>query len=187
MWFSFDNLTTQANVRDERIHNRSKLMQQVCGFAVCPHASMRRPRFFRHDRNQQAVRDLNVRDFLPSETDYRILEKSFRCMINDVITRFAKMNDKTIKISTFDMPTVHPLDPKKKPEIIILPVLPKNEANIAEMIDILNLYTKRTGILESSILNKIINFRGDFLTVRNIRYVPFTLDSSETVDGRYFA
>src|SRR5579859_4838146 len=41
MWYSFDNLTVQANVRDERIHNRSTLLQQVCGFAVRPHDSKR--------------------------------------------------------------------------------------------------------------------------------------------------
>src|SRR5579859_2935308 len=108
-------------------------------------------------------------------------------MISDVITGFAKSNDRKVKMEQFDMPRVHPLDPTKRPEIITLPVLPKNEANIAEMIDILNLYTKRTGIPEPSILSKIINFRGDFLTVRNIRYVPFTSDSTETVDGRYSA
>jgi hypothetical protein len=179
MWYSFDNLTIQANVRDERIHNRSSLMQQVCGFAVRPHDSKRRPRFSRSDRNRHAVRDLNVRDFLPSETDYRTLEKAFRGMISDVITSFAKSNDRKVKMEQFDMPRLHPLDPTKKPEIITLPVLPKNEANIAEMIDILNVYTKRTGIPESAILNKVIHFRGDFLTVRNIRYVPSVSDSSD--------
>ncbi len=56
----------------------------------------------------------------------------------------------------------------EKADIIPLPTLPLDKALIARCIDILKKYLKRLGIENVAIFNKLLIFKGDFLTMRNI-------------------
>ncbi len=56
----------------------------------------------------------------------------------------------------------------EKSDIILLSSLPLDKALIAGCIDILKKYLQRLRIEDVAILNKLLIFKGDFLTVRNV-------------------
>lgn len=56
----------------------------------------------------------------------------------------------------------------EKADIISLLTLPLDKALIAGTIDILKAYLKRLGIKNVAITNKLLIFKGDFLTMHNL-------------------
>lgn len=75
-----------------------------------------------------------------------------------LLTQIYKIVSTTIKSSI----------PHIKIDIILLSTLFLNKALIAEYINILKKYLKRLGIEDIAILNKLLIFKNNFLTIHNI-------------------
>ena len=97
------------------------------------------------------------------------MESAFKSMIVDVIRNFAKRNDVSAPLPKFSMPNINQIDHKERSEIITLRVYPHNEGVINEMVKILEKIGDDIGISEEQVKENIINFKGDFLTVRQDR------------------
>jgi hypothetical protein len=167
IWVSFDNLSFTAGVRDMGLTNRGDTIIQTAGYIVRPFR--KHQMFKREDRKYHLAHTLTAGDFVPSVEDTAHMEVAFRSMIADCIKEFAKQNNMNPPILDFPMPEIYPLDHRERSEIFTLPVYPHNEGVVNEMIKILEKIGADIGISEDQVKESIINFKGDFLTVRQDR------------------
>jgi hypothetical protein len=101
------------------------------------------------------------------------MEAAFSAMLADVVKVFAKKRNLQAPNLAFPMPNIFQLDRRERSEIVTLPVLPHNENEISEMIKIIEKIGEIVGLSEDQVKECIVNFKGDFLTVRNERYCFF--------------
>jgi hypothetical protein len=86
-------------------------------------------------------------------------------MISKVLKSHAQEKE-VKKIPKFDlpMPSVYPLDPRKRPEIIPMPMYLKDESKLDDVVDLLYLMQTETGMTDEQIINKLVQCRGDLKT-----------------------
>jgi hypothetical protein len=184
----FDNLTITARVRDHRFHNEDGFLTYTAGFTLIPPSARRYPRFSRKKTlNLHKIQSLNALHFIPSATDANNMEKSFMYLIADVLIRFAKEHGVAIADLGFRMPSIFQIDRHQIPEVLTYPTYDLNEAEMDELIEILNSIQKDTGITEEQCVDDLVMYQGDFLTVRNIRYIlspPPALWKLKLIDQR---
>jgi hypothetical protein len=167
IWGSFDNLSFTAGVRDMGLANRRDTIIQTAGYVVRPFR--KHQMFKRDDRKYHLAETLTAGDFIPSVEDTTYMDVAFRSMIANCIKDFAEQNNVNPPTLNFSMPEIYQLNHRERSEILTLPVYPHNEGIVNEMIKILEKIGADIGISEDQIKENIINFKGDFLTVRQDR------------------
>ena len=166
---SFDNLNRANNVRDQRVFNEGSFTTSTAGYVVRPH--QRYPMLTELDRRYQDVEDLTVRDFLPSLHDQSHMQLAFASCIFSTLKSFAHHHSIIMPAMTFPMPQIYPLDAEICNEITSLRVYDLNEAVINDMIQILYKIESDIGLTAQQRQHNVLSFRGDFLTVRQDRYL----------------
>jgi hypothetical protein len=172
---SFDNLTAAANVRDERLHNKASYLTYTAGYVVEPPPSRAVPMFTRSDVNYSAVQRLIIKDFLPSDDDQSILRFAFRSMLFTIVKRYGKQHNLTFSDINFPMPTVDALDPQDRPRFHVLPTYDLDESRIDEIISIIYEIADDIGLSDAQVKEFIVMFKGDYMTVKNIRFAPLCI------------
>jgi hypothetical protein len=168
---NLDNLNLANNVRDQRVTHAGSFSSATAAFLLIPVNPP--PMFSRDAVNYQAARNLTVRHFFPSPEEEKNLLFAFQSMLFDTVKEFSKARNLELPNIKFPMPSIFPLDPKATPEILTLPLYDLNESKIDEMIKILYNIAEDVGLSKEQVLEKMILFKGDYLTVRNVRSYSF--------------
>ncbi|HEU0046039.1 MAG TPA: hypothetical protein VFQ43_00375, partial [Nitrososphaera sp.] len=171
---SFDNVNLLRNVRDQRVLNQKSMANLTAGFIVFLPESLAPTMLSKKaDLLLLEVSRLRPEDFFPTDDDDTTLFECFRALIWDIIYQFCekrKFGDKLAK-GRFMLPEKYQLEHKEKHLVHTLPIYEKNEGAVREMIDILQSIADDLGMTSEQLKNALILFKGDFLTVRNIRFV----------------
>ena len=172
-----DNLNIAINVRDPRIFNEGTFLSWICGLVVEPPASRAHKRFTDADVHLDLVTTLNLNDFLirPGSEEEIIMKASASAHIADVLYGFARHLQVKLQELKFPMPVVFAIDPKEKSKVYSLRTYDFDEAKPTELIEALYEIQKDIGLPCDGAENYTILYHGDFLTVRNLRYILNTL------------
>ena len=184
-FISYDNMNVYEHSRDQRIHNRSVLLNYTAGY-VC---FMKTPgsaddsndtwaeRYIdAHQIDRTLVNKLTCEDFELRAEDISHRSAVVRYSISEVLSQFfsgAMNKQKNSHNRPLYTKWRSPLpDIKCKNEasnILPLPTLPYNEGNISETIEVLRDIAKRLELTDDVVKDKIILLKGDLMTVRNCR------------------
>jgi len=170
LWVSFDNLTYTAGVRLQTLLNRSDFIVITAGYAVIPPKSRARPMFLPSDCDYGKLKNISLRDFLPSLATKRTMRSAVASLIWTTFKRFSRANSVNVANLKYPMPAVFQLDHTDPSEFYPLPTYEYNEGIITEMIAIHEEIAKTIGLSEEQATRNIIMFKGDFATVRQNRY-----------------
>ncbi|MCJ1346581.1 hypothetical protein MMC31_004799 [Peltigera leucophlebia] len=191
-FLSFDNMNFYEYRQDQRLHNKGYQVAYTAGY-VC---FMRSKGDHEIDGNWQqtyldasqidysAVNKLVADDFLLGENDLEHRSHSVRYILSNILGNYfaQALNKQKIrhrdgrclpKYMKWQAPLREVQCQIEKADIIPLPTLPLDESSIAGTIEILKEYLKRLGIEDVAIINKLLIFKGDFLTVRNVTRAIF--------------
>ena len=168
---SFDNVNFLRNVRDQRILNQKSMANLTAGFVVFLPDSLAPKMFTKTDLLLSEVPQLRPEDFFPTEDEDMALLLCFRALIWDVLCQFCEKRGLTGKLEKgyYTLPQMYQLNPKEKHRVHTLPIYEKNEGVVRDMIDILQSISDDLDLKSEQVLTGLILFKGDFLTVRNIR------------------
>jgi len=174
-WVSFDNMNFYAKVRDERQHNQSQLLHYTAGYvAVNPKGRITKMLTYA-DVDLSKAGNLTVKDLLPDEKDLRRNENAFHAGVYDIINKFfgkqILRNTDNGKVLEPIMPWEVYQIPRQRTIVLSLPTFNQNEALIVDMVAILRGIARETGFEIERFRDNVVMYKGDYLTVRNIRYV----------------
>ena len=169
---SFDNMNFYARVRDQTLHNQSVLQNYTAGYVAFNPAYSDVQLFPSSSVDRSKVKQLTTEDFFPSENCMLHLEKAFRGHIYHILNSYCapqiRKSAKERNLDPFLYPEIHKL-PVQKTKIFTLPAFNKNEALISETSEILKQIREELELTTEQLRNKTIMYKGDFMTVRNIR------------------
>ena len=103
------------------------------------------------------------------------MHQAFQSMLFDALQRFAKSRRIKIGDVRYPMPEIHQIDHRYPPRILTLPTYNLDESKIAETIDILNDIQEDIGLSDQQRGVSLILYKGDFMNVRNTRYLPLRI------------
>lgn len=170
---SYDNLTLADKVRDPQLFNQTTYLNRTVGFLLLPHANRRPDIFSRNkDLRKEMVLTLTPFDFYPTQSDKSNIMKSFEHLLAEVLDNFAASQSITIRKLDFSAPCILQLDRHSTPEILTLPMYDLDESQIAETINILEEIQSDVGMSSMQRKEGLVLYKGDGLTVNNIRYSP---------------
>jgi len=119
--------------------------------------------------------NLTVKDLLPDEKDLRRNENAFHAGVYDIINKFfgkqILRNTDNGKVLEPIMPWEVYQIPRQRTIVLSLPTFNQNEALIVDMVAILRGIARETGFEIERFRDNVVMYKGDYLTVRNIRYV----------------
>jgi hypothetical protein len=164
-----DNIQFKANVRDQRVTNQAGFITGTAGYVLLPAPDKTYPMFTPEDCRYELVRQLTVRNFLPTKADQDTIEEGFRSMIWHVVRSACKAQGVRPPRLKFPMPSVYPLDRRRSPEILPLPTYHLDEGIIDDLIEILYNVQKDIGLSDEQATSKTVPFRGDLLTTLQYR------------------
>ena len=174
---SFDNANFYARVRDETLHNIAEMLNYTVGYVAFNPLS-RVPRLFtRLDIDRTELMKITPIDIMPTLEDLRQQRRAFEVGIYDTLVKYcavhlSKAKETRPEMKPFKIPEIYRI-PLQKLKVFNLPTYDKNEAKIDEITEILRRIIKDLGYGWENLQDKIIMFKGDYLTVRNIRYLPW--------------
>lgn len=180
-FISYDNMNFYENARDQRIFNRSSLVNYTAGY-IC---FMKTPNMMEDmadsweeqyiDSNQvdqKLVNELTNEDFDLSEADFTHQSAAIRYTISDVLGQYfatamrRQKNDRNIPIYRKWPSPLPDVRCKLEPaDILPLPTFAFNEGTIAGTIDIFEEIAKRLELTDEVVRDKLIILKGDLMTV----------------------
>lgn len=184
-FISYDNMNIYENTRDQRIHNRSALMNYTAGY-IC---FMKTPgsmdgsgdtwaeRYIDSDPiDRKLVNDLTCDDFDLDEEDISHRSAAVRYSISEVLSQFfhtAMQKQKNSQDKPMYTKWRSPLPNVKckneTADILPLPTLAFNEGSISGTIEVLRNIAERLELTDEVVKSKVILLKGDLLTIRNSR------------------
>jgi hypothetical protein len=159
----FDNCTSMASVRDERVHNKSEFVQYTVGYAAAPALPV--PMFERSHVKYENVGTLNVSDFIPPDRDADCFRVIFAHFIGSALGRYCAKRAIPLPKLDFPMPEVMRLDPHQLDNVHVLPTYDLDESKMDDMIEILYRIGDDVGLKVSHIEHHIVPFGGDLYSV----------------------
>jgi hypothetical protein len=169
---SFDNLTIAKNAKNITALNKTRFRIFTSGFVLLTPSDRARKFFTADDVNLEAIKTMTALDFYPSRTEIERMEKIFRALIAETLLGWLKDRERPIRTElsekTFPMPTVFQLA-REISKLATLPTYDLDENKLQEMAQILEKIAKDVGLTPEQCKQIVILFKGDFLTVRNIR------------------
>jgi hypothetical protein len=174
---SFDNANFYARVRDETLHNIAEMLNYTVGCIAFNPLSQVRCLFTRADIDWTELMKITPIDIIPTTEDLRYQRRAFEVGIYDTLVKYcvihlSKAKETRPEMKPFKIPEIYRI-PLQKLKVFNLPTYHKNEAKIDEITAILRQTIKDLGYAWENLRDKIIMFKGDYLTVRNIRYLPW--------------
>src|SRR5205814_279393 len=121
---------------------------------------------------------LQTSNLLPKEVNIQRNLKTSQChfystlktYFRDEMKEYTTANGKQLRPVV--IPMIYQL-PQQKTIIYSFPCFDKNEAVISEVTEILHEIAEQMDLKYDDLRNKIVMYKGDWLTVRNIRYPSF--------------
>jgi hypothetical protein len=170
---SFDNLTIAMNAKNITVLNKKRYKIFTSGFVLLT-PSERTHRFFTaEDVNIDAIKTMNAMDFYPTQAEAERMEEIFRALILDTLLNWLKDRERPIRTElsdeTFPMPSIFQLDFRQVTKICTLPTYDLDENKLQEMTQIIEEIAKDVGLTPEQCKKIRLLYKGDFLTVRNIR------------------
>jgi hypothetical protein len=165
-----DNMNFYARVRDQRLDNQAEMQNYTVGYiGLNPHPPGLQ--MVRRENPLDRLRTLGAEQLLPSDENLAIYSQNCWAGISGVLHTYCGPNLELRGARPRSYTAMFKL-PKEPTKIFTLPAYDKNEAIIDEMTEVLRLVMQALGYTREQLLNWIIPFCGDYLTVRNIRLVP---------------
>jgi hypothetical protein len=174
MFVSFDNLNFYAKVRDQRVDNSHHgIINYTAGYVAMNRNATAKEMFSKRDLDYSALQKIEAMDFIPTAVNDTQWKRAFESAIYNTTTQhfsdaLGKYKNGGERLAPFSKDCIYAL-PAVKTIIIPLKTFDKNEAQIREMTEILREITTELGYTREELIDKIILFKGDLLTIRNIR------------------
>ena len=173
-WIFLDNINFYARVRDETQHNQQALQNWVAGYIAINLLSKFQEQFTKEDVDRGRMKNIKISDFLISKEEAQFNTNMFKFEIQEVMTKHCAQYMSTRadgkSRTRFEHWPIYQI-PRQKTKIYSLPVYKRDESKITEVGHLLRDVAQDVDISRESLGNKIVVYVGDFLTVRNIRYV----------------
>jgi hypothetical protein len=178
----FDNLTKYNRVRDQRILHINFFLNFTVGFVLIPPPSRRHKMHTQADFNSNAIRTLTLADVIPSPQDERDMGEAFLSYLGQVFTNCLERSEAPHKARfssiKFPLRELFQIDRADLPEILPLRTYDFNEGVINDVIKILDSIQGDVGFSDERAIENLLMFHGDFMTVRNVRYIFFEDNNS---------
>jgi hypothetical protein len=174
MFVSFDNLNFYAKVQDQRVDNSHHgIINYTAGYVAMNRNATAKEMFSKRDLDYSALQKIEAMDFIPTAVNDTQWKRAFESAIYNTTTQhfsdaLGKYKNGGERLAPFSKDCIYAL-PAVKTIIIPLKTFDKNEAQIREMTEILREITTELGYTREELIDKIILFKGDLLTIRNIR------------------
>lgn len=183
---SFDNMNIYEKRRDERLHNKPVQVAYTAGYVCFMHsehsgeeATWDECYLNANQVDYDAVNQLTGDDFAISDDDLEHYARSARYIMSKVLDEYfptstrkqkTKRNGLLLpKYVKWPSPLSERRSRKERADLLPLPTLAIDEASIAGTIDIMRTYAQTLGLEDVAVQDKCIMFKGDYLTVRNMR------------------
>ena len=170
--FSYiDNMNSYAPVRDQRLDNRAEMLNYSVGYiGVNPYPLGQQ--LLLRDNPSAKLDTLCADHLLPTEGNMFIYSKLVWAGISGVLRTYCNSHLRRSDLTSYAYRDVFRL-PAEATKIFTLPAYDKNEAVIDEITEVLQLVMQALGYTREQLADRTIFFHGDYLTVRNIRFVYF--------------
>lgn len=199
-FISYDNMNFYEHVRDQRLHNRSAIVNYTAGY-IC---LMKTSEEGREDDtwleryidstqiDRRLVNAITNEDFDLTQRDHDHRSAANRYILSEVLgqyfsgSMYKQENTQVVSIyQKWETPLPNIRCRNEAADILPLPTLPFNEESIAGTIDILREIAKRLGLSEEVVRDKIILLKGDLLTVRNCRRAIYRRQGEQLPSSRF--
>ncbi|TMC20417.1 MAG: hypothetical protein E6J34_12725 [Chloroflexi bacterium] len=171
----FDNLTKYNKVRDQRILHCNFFLNFTVGFVLIPPPSRQHKMHTQADFNSNAIRTLALADVIPSPQDECDMGEAFLSHLSQVFTscleRSEAPNKARFSSIKFPLRELFQINRADLPEFLPLPTYDQNEGVINEVIKILDYIQSDVGLSDERAIKNLLMVHGDFMTVRNVRYI----------------
>ncbi len=183
-FISYDNMDFYENVQDQRLHNRSAIVNYTTRY-ICFMKPLKGSReddiwlehYIDSDQiDQRLVNTLANKDFDLTQPNRDHRSATNRYILSEVLGQyFSKSMHKqknTLGVSIYrkwETPLPNIRCRNEVADILLLPTLPYNKGSIAGTIEILREIAERLGLSDEIVRDKVILLQGDLLTVRNCR------------------
>jgi hypothetical protein len=146
------------------------------------------------------VENITVFDFLPTPKNQMQQQSALRAGISDVLSKYypdslSQLRKDGRRLEGYSSNTIYQI-PVGKTRIFTFPLQHLNEAKIDDISEVLHVFTEYLGYSRDDVRGKKIMFKGDQLTVKNMRYIyPLTIANicraaiglqSESLEEFYF-
>lgn len=173
---SFDNLNFYRSKRDQTSMNRAHIVNYTAGYVTF---MGNRPHIARDSVDHKAVNQLTFDDLRLSSEAVRCHREAARALACRLLKKYLptafhaqRTRDGTgkqvAKYSAWEPPLKTQKCPLQRADILPLPTLAKNEASVAETIEILQEYMETLGVAPAQLDNVSVMINGDLMTVQNI-------------------
>jgi hypothetical protein len=174
-FISFDNANFYARVRDQRENHQAEMINYTVGWVGMNPLCRAKRMFTLADINRSNIHQLEPEALLPTKRDIKSLRRAFEVGIFDCMKKYCGVHmEKARKdgkpLESFVIQSIYQI-PTQKTQIFTLPTYDKNEANVDEVTEILGCINRDLGYTTEQLRGKLIMYKGDFLTVRNIRLI----------------
>jgi len=164
-----DNMNFHARVRDQRLDNRAQQHNYTVGYiGLNPHPTGKK--MLPRENPTELLKSLGAEHLMPTDGNLLIYSENCFAAISGVLhTYFASSLE-----HKRDIPIQYQVMFKLSTEptkIFTLPAYEKNEAIIDEMIEVLRSIMQALGYTREQVKDKTILFSGDYLSIRNIRFL----------------
>ena len=173
---SYDNMNYYANVKTLLLHKKPHMQNDTAAYVYFLHDAEKYggllPRtWVKHGRDE--VKRLTTRDLLPPQ-GLQYYCSAAKASIFNILNKYcgealAKSMKDHLSWGAAIAPELNVLKLQKS-EIYTLPTLDLNEARVDETIEILEALMQELGVTPKQMHSKVAMFKGDWLTIRNMKY-----------------
>ena len=190
---SFDNMNYCASVKTHLLNKTPIMHSDTAGYVYFPpnkhHGSPRNknpgPLKREEALNASKTPTINAFDILP-RGNLGYYRDAAIVHVSHILMKYFPDIEKAMlaKDPTAKKPIVAPINqlPVRKTEIYTLPTLELNEALITDVIEILKELISELDVDPETLLDKVILFKGDYLTVRNINLAMYQRQDSAFIN-----
>ena len=171
---SFDNMNYYAKVRDERQHNLSQQVNEMVAY-IAYNPRSRTQNMFTSDHVKKAeINNIIFEDFIPTSDNMRTQRSDFMTGMYETLNTYCGIHLVRVHdgqpLNPFTRATLYQI-PVQETKVMTLPAMDLDEAKIDEITQVMREITSELGYTrEQHLQNKVIMFKGDRATVRNMRY-----------------
>ena len=174
---SFDNVNWLSRTRRQTLNSHAEMKNCTAGYTAANEHTRRTQMFDSSAVDRSQVDEITVYDFLPTAKNRTHQQSAFRAGISDVLFKYYGRDDTLARfrkdgrrLERYTVETIYQI-PVGKTRIFTFPLLALNEAKIDDITEVLRVFTGLLGYVRDDTRGKKILFKGDQLTVKNMRYV----------------
>ena len=168
-----DNMNCYARVRDQRVDNRAEMQNYTVGYIGLNPDTADQHMLLREDPSAKLA-TLGADQLLPTNDNLHVYRKHVWAGISGVLYTYCDKHLRELGVTPCDYIVGYKVSAKPT-TIFTLPAYDKNEAVVDEMAEVLQLVMHSLGYTREQLVDRLVFFHGDYLTVRNMRFVPTSL------------